>query len=100
VKYQVSTQYWLPHAKPKVSEEQEQLRVGDIAKTTLELTEYCVHYSCCFKNKIQLIGRKQMLLSELAQQKRNQSFDEVLMLPYFTERSLIKGSQFVLKEDN
>jgi len=31
---------------------------------------------------------------------RKQSFDQFLIIPYFDKAGVIKGSQFVLKEDN
>jgi hypothetical protein len=69
------------------------------AQCTLELAEYCIKYSNYEKNQIQLIGRKQMLLSEYAQSVRRATFDEVLIIPYFDKKGEVKGSQLIMKED-
>jgi len=46
------------------------------------------------------MGRKQLLLSEVAQFKREQTFDKVVILPYFDRSGKVKGSQLILKEDD
>jgi len=60
VKYQISHQYYL-------DDSEEQLNP---ASCTIELSEYCVHYNNFANTKIQLIGRKQLLLSDVAQYTR------------------------------
>jgi hypothetical protein len=70
------------------------------AACTLELSEYCVKFSNYEKNQIQLIGRKQLLLSEFAQAVRKATFDDVLIIPYFDKKGEVKGSQLILKEDD
>lgn len=68
----------------------------------MEFSEFLVH----FKNQnstasdIKLIGRKQMLLSDVAQFRREQTFDKLFILPYFDQHGKIKGSQLILKEDD
>jgi len=89
VKYQVSGQYYVQNF------EQE-----NPAKCTLELNEYCVKFSNYEKNQIQLMSRKQLLLSEFAQTVRKATFDEVLIIPYFDKKGEVKGSQLVMKEDD
>jgi hypothetical protein len=62
------------------------------AQCTLELQEYCVKFSNYEKNQIQLISRKQILMSEYAQAVRRATFDEVLIIPYFDKKGEVKGS--------
>jgi hypothetical protein len=69
------------------------------AQCTLELSEYCVKFSNYEKNQIQLIGRKQMILSEYAQSVRKATFAEVLIIPYFDKKGEVKGCQLIMKED-
>ena len=52
------------------------------------------------RNLIQLVGRKQLFVSHQAAKERKKTFDEFLIIPYFDKSNVIKGSQFVLKEDN
>ena len=85
VKYQISHQYYLEDA----SEE-----YVNPAKSTIELTEFLVAYNnqSSTSSEIKLIGKKQMLLSEVTQFRREQSFDKIFMLPYYDKEMKIKGS--------
>ena len=87
-KYQVSGQYFVQNFES-----------ANPGACTLELTEYCIKFSNYEKNIIQMIGRKQLLLSEYAQAVRRATFDEVLIIPYLDKKGEIKGSQLILKED-
>lgn len=87
-KYQVSGQYFVQNYES-----------ANPGACTLELTEYCIKFSNYEKNIIQMIGRKQLLLSEYAQAVRRATFDEVLIIPYLDKKGEIKGSQLILKED-
>lgn len=58
-----------------------------------------VRFSNWERNLIQLIGRKQTFLSEHAMKERVKSFDNFLIIPYLDKAGVIKGSQFVLRED-
>ena len=40
-----------------------------------------------------------MLVSEASQQLRKQTFDKVFILPWFDRKTVVKGSQFVLQEE-
>ena len=66
---------------------------------TYELSEYLINYKGVKDTKIQLIGRKQLMLSEEAQIRRSYTFNKILILPYFDRHGHIKGSQLILKED-
>ena len=41
-----------------------------------------------------------MIISQLAQQERKDSFRDPFILPFFHENNHIKGSQFVFREDD
>jgi len=88
VKYQVSGQYYIGNSEEK-----------NAAKSTIEMSEYCIKFSNYEKNLISLIGRKQLLLSAAAMDARTKSFDKFLIIPYFDASGSIKGSQFLLNED-
>ena len=70
------------------------------AKCTVEMSEYMVHYNTQTSTSLKLIGRKQMLLSDVAQFRREQTFEKLFILPFYTRSGQIKGSQLVLKEDD
>ena len=88
VKYQVGSQFF-------TSSDHE-----NSAATTMEFNEYLVRFSNWERNLIQLVGRKQLFVSPQATKERKKTFDEFLIIPYFDKSGVIKGSQFVLKEDN
>ena len=92
VKYQITHQYYLEDAEVH----------PNAAKCTMELSEYIVHFTnqSNVNSSIKLIGKKQMLLSEVAQFRREQSFDKLFILPYYDNTGKIKGSQLILKEDD
>jgi len=46
-----------------------------------------------------LIGRKQLLLSDFAMKERTESFKKFCIIPWWDNENKIKGSQFILKED-
>lgn len=46
-----------------------------------------------------LMSRKQLLISEIMQMRRKETFTNLFLIPYFDKQGKIKGSQFVLKED-
>ena len=69
-------------------------------KQTVELTEYIINYKSCQTSKIQLIGRKQLILSESTQANRRESFYKPLFMPHIDKVGKVKGCQLVLKEDN
>jgi hypothetical protein len=69
------------------------------ANCTLELSEYLIHFSCCDQNRLQLVGMKQLLVSESAMDQRRDTFKNVILCPWFDKKSIIKGSQFALRED-
>jgi len=60
VKYQITHQYYLED-----SEEH-----SNPAKCTVEMSEYMTHYNTQTSTSLKLIGRKQMLLSDVAQFRR------------------------------
>jgi len=102
-KYQISTQYFLPSAMPKNSEDdelEEALLRSNPAACFLELTEYCVYFSPDETNRIRLIGRKNMYVSDISQINRKDSFDQIFIIPYFDKKGTLKGSQLVLREDD
>lgn len=41
-----------------------------------------------------------MLLSDVAQFRREQTFDKLFILPYFDRNGDVKGSQLILREDD
>jgi hypothetical protein len=41
-----------------------------------------------------------MFVSELAQVRRQETFNEILVLPYFVDNKQIKGSQFIFQEED
>lgn len=88
-KYQVSGQYYVQNFENE-----------NPAACTLELSEYCIKFSNYEKNQIQLMGRKQLLLSEFAQSVRKATFGDVLIIPYFDKKGEVKGSQLIMKEDD
>ena len=96
VKYTVGLQYYLPAEQGSQSE---RLGIKNPSSCTVELNEYLVTYNQVDKNRIQLIGKKQMLLSDTFQAVRKDSFDDIFILPYFDKTCKIKGSQLVLHED-
>ena len=89
VKYQVSGQYFVQN-----------FECENPAKCTLELNEFVVKFSNYEKNQIQLMSRKQLLLSELAQAVRKVTFEDTLIIPYFDKQGHVKGSQLIMKEDD
>ena len=92
VKFQVTHQYYLEDAEDHPNP----------AKCTLEFTEYLINFNnqTASSTIIKLVGRKKLLLSDVAQFKREQTFDKVFILPYFDRSGNVKGSQLVLKEDD
>jgi len=71
VKYQISAQYYLSHVKlPENYDDLDENSRLNPAQCTVELSEYAIHYNCCENNKIQLVGKKQMLVSEASQTTR------------------------------
>ena len=91
-KFQITHQYYL----------EEPTKETNPAKCTIEFSEFLVHFNnqSATSTKSQLIGRKQMLLSDVAQFRREQTFDKLFILPYFDKAGKIKGSQLILKEDD
>ena len=61
-----------------------------------------VHYknTSQLATNLKMVGKKQMLLSDVAQFRREQTFDKLFILPYFDVNGKIKGSQLILKEDD
>ena len=98
-KYQVSHTYDLNYNDLEEGEKEKQLISSNC---TVELSEYLIHYTTLtsVESSIKLIGKKQMLLSDIAQFKRERTFDKLFILPYFDNKGKIKGSQLVLNEDN
>lgn len=95
VKYQVGAQYYLPDG-----DKNESARMAlNPASTTIDLSEWVVTYYPGIKNRIQLIGKKQLLLSDTFQARRLLSFDDIFILPFFDKQCRVKGSQLVLQED-
>jgi len=88
VKYQVGSQYFIVNPDEK-----------NPAACTIEFSEYCVKFSNFEKNQIVLIGRKQLLLSDFAIKARTASFENFCIIPWWDNQNNIKGSQFILKED-
>ena len=70
------------------------------AQITTEAIEYLVTFSNCERNRIQMIGKKQFFLSQVARTGRASSFGELFMIPYFDRNSKIKGSRLVLYGQN
>lgn len=95
MKYQVGTQFFLNH----LYEEQRGIDGINPASCTFELSEYAIRLSCCHQNRIQLIGKKQMLVSEANQELRRETFDNIVILPWLDKKTVFKGSQFVLQEE-
>jgi len=101
VKYQISAQYYLSNVEfPENFDEIDPNHKYYVnpAQCTLELTEWGVSYNCCEKTQIKLVGKKQMLLSDEAQDVRRDSFIECLFIPWFDHEGKVKGSQFVMKD--
>lgn len=95
MKFQIATQYFLPVE----GDEEEGFEYSKPGTSTLELNDYLVEFHCCGLNKVRLVGRKQMLLSDSFQKNRNLSFDKIFLLPFFDKTGQIKGSQLILQED-
>lgn len=88
-KFQIAAQYYLPQE----GDEEENFNYSEKpGMSTIELNDYLVDFHCCGFNKVKLVGRKQILLSEAFQKNRNLSFDKVFILPHFDKNGHIKGS--------
>jgi len=88
-KFQIATQYFLPQ---EGDEEEGFDYTHKPGMSTIEMNDYLVEFHCCGFNKVKLVGRKQMYLSESFQKNRNLSFDKVFILPHFDKNGHIKGS--------
>ena len=77
VKFQVTHQYYL--------EDIDESKDLNPAKTTVEMSEYLINFNpaTTTSSKLKLIGRKQLLLSDVAQFRRGITFDQLFILPYF-----------------
>lgn len=100
VKYQISHQYYLENFeeeqdddKKKVEKEEKEINTNP-AKCTLELTEYLINFNnqTSTSSSLKLVGRKNMLLSDVAQYRRVITFDNIFILPYFDKKGQVKGS--------
>lgn len=65
------------------------------------MSEFLVRFNnqTSTSSKISLIGKKQMLLSDIAQFRRTDTFTNLFILPYFDKSGKIKGCQLMLKEE-
>lgn len=68
------------------------------AQSTTELLEFLITYSNVEKNAIQLVGKKQLLLSQVCRLSRYSSFKNLFFLPYFDKIGKIKGTKLVLRK--
>lgn len=60
------------------------------------MTDILVQYSNFNKNSINIVGRKNLFLSQVAQINREESFYRVFFTPYFNSKGSIKGTRLIL----
>lgn len=68
------------------------------AQSFTEMSDFLVNFSNYGKNSINLVGRKNLFLSQVAQTHRQSSFEDVFFVPYFTNNGSIKGVRLILQK--
>jgi hypothetical protein len=64
------------------------------------MNDFLVVYSTFGQNSVNLVGRKNLFLSQVAQINREKSFYDVFFTPYFTNSGSIKGVRLILLKEN